>query len=150
MSGQHLSQIEDVDGIRGVTRLVALECAYHADRKGIVRMSQSEMAVHCGISRRAVAKAFNWLQDCSALQREGHGRYRLTLEEYSEVVALPRVAGAMEELDRLQALRQPDQGIAYRSDGWPVLQQRGYGMGDGGVVASAATEDAVTLGVRND
>lgn len=61
-----------------MTRLVLLEAELHADRGGVLRMSQSELATHAGVSPRMVAKAFAALQARGLLSRQGHGRYKVT------------------------------------------------------------------------
>jgi len=117
--------------------LTLLFVAYRADRKGIVREPQTDMAADTGLSRRTVARTFAWLEDNDVLERMGHGRFRLNRDNLRAMIdewgapTVPRRKGYIEETERLKAIRLPHQGIVYQKDGWPVLQDRvQYGSDD--------------------
>ena len=56
-------------------KLVALVAAYHADRRGIIRLTQGEIGEESGLSRRRVADIMDALCDQQVFARLGHGRY---------------------------------------------------------------------------
>lgn len=63
-----------------LTRHVAVQIAYEADRHGVCRASQGEIAAAVGTSRRSVARALVQLEGDGLVIREGHGRYVLCPE----------------------------------------------------------------------
>ena len=105
-------------------KLLAVVVAYHADRRGICRLTQGELGEAVMIGRRRVADLLDGLCILGVLQRLQHGRYglRYGLPVDEDSQRLPQPKGAREEELRLRALRQPHQYIAYRRDGWPVLE----------------------------
>ena len=103
-------------------KLVALIMAFHADRKGIVRLSQSEIADSAILSRQRVATLIEDLCEMELFVRLGHGRYGLRYGKNQTDV--PRRKDADAELQRLMAIRTDGQGIRYTSEGWPVLVDR--------------------------
>ncbi len=56
---------------------VALVAAYHADRKGVVRVSQVELAEATRLSPKTVSRAMEMLCDLGVFVKLGHGRYGL-------------------------------------------------------------------------
>ena len=128
MNVKAMLNIDDGELI-GLARLVALELTIHCDRKRNIRIGQKELSEHIGISRVTVAKIFDSLEDWELIERMGHGRYRLTesngFVDPEEQRSIPRPKGVDAEAKRLHAIRRPDQAIAYGSDGWPVLVDRG-------------------------
>lgn len=64
-------------------RLVHLEACHLADRKGVVRLSQSDLAAKLGVSRQAITKHTDALAAKRLLLRQGHGRYRVFVEPWS-------------------------------------------------------------------
>jgi len=129
MTTTHLLKVMDVEeGFwqTAAAKLTLIELAYRADRKGIVRRSQSEMATANAMSRATLIRWLQAFEGYGLLERIGHGRYRLNISLLDELEDLlipdsPQPKGAKAELERLQAIRQADQGIGYRRDGWPVL-----------------------------
>lgn len=114
--------VEDLN-LTGYIRLVAFEAALHSDRGRTVRMGQAEMATHIGISRITVCKAFRNLEELGLLERMRHGRYRFSTEvQIDDSQEIPVSRGAMAEMEHLEAIKKPYQWIAFRKDGWPVLE----------------------------
>lgn len=106
-------------------KLVALVMAYSADRRGIVRLTQQEVAGEVGVSRQRIAAVIDDLCELQVLVRLGHGRYGLRFGLPKDGSApMPNPKGADEEFERLAALRQQHQAIAYNADGWPVLMDK--------------------------
>lgn len=64
-------------------RCVYLLLRYHADKKGVVRISLTEMAARLSVSRRTVNDHVDGLMERRLLIREGHGRYRVHAEPWS-------------------------------------------------------------------
>lgn len=90
-------------------RLVHLEICHLADRKGTVRLSQSELAGKLGVTRQAVTKHTDALIAKRLLMRQGHGRYRVFVEPWSvEAIARQYAAslppGAEFDVERLAVL----------------------------------------------
>ena len=129
MTTSHLLKVMDVEEGWWQTpaaKLALIEIAYRADRRGIVRRSQSEMADASAMSRRTLIRWLQAFEGYGLLERIGHGRYRLNVSLLDNLEDLfipdtPQPKGAQAELERLKGIRQPDQGIGYRRDGWPVL-----------------------------
>jgi hypothetical protein len=66
-------------------RLVLLEAAYRADKKGIIRATQSEIANQTGLSRRTVGRWFQVLEELAVLTRLTYGRFKFS-DQSSEVI----------------------------------------------------------------
>lgn len=64
-------------------RLVYLELCYGADRKSVIRLSQSDLAAKLGVTRQAVVKHIDSLASRQLVMRVGHGRYRIFAESWS-------------------------------------------------------------------
>lgn len=62
-------------------RHVCLELYYRADRRGVIRATQTEIAADCSLSRSTVAKALARLLELGLLDYLGHGRYGLPRRE---------------------------------------------------------------------
>mgnify|MGYP001570351661 CR=1 FL=1 len=110
-------------------RLVLLELTYRADRRGIIRYTQSEIASASALSRPTVSRWLSEFSECGIIDNVGHGRYRLQrscLEDLGSLIQPTRVTteapGAKEEFERLQAVCEPDEAIVYSSQGWPILR----------------------------
>ncbi len=56
-------------------RYVFLEATYQADKKGILRMSQTDLAQRLLLSRQTVSREFSRLQELGLLRMLNHGRY---------------------------------------------------------------------------
>ncbi len=72
-------------------RLVYMELRYLSDRKGTLRLSQSDLANKLGVTRQAIVKHVDALMAKKLVRRQGHGRYAVFAEPWSldgEVVAL--------------------------------------------------------------
>ena len=81
MAVKHLGTAFDVEGIDDAgARHVYLEMAYWADKKGVIRIPQDEVAERCHMSRSSVARAVARLVEGGMLKRVGHGRFALILE----------------------------------------------------------------------
>lgn len=122
MGVKHLVGAYAVEGFGGaMERYFYLELAYWADREGIIRISQIEVASRCLVSPRTAARQFQVLSDKGFIKCLQHGRYALHFPEKGVVPKHTHEEGDA-ELRRLQALMKPDQYIAFTSQGWPVLQ----------------------------
>lgn len=132
MGIQHAAKVFEADGFNSAAqRLVLLELAYRADRKGVVRYSQSEIAAISTLARPTVARWFRHFEEVGILLRLGHGRYRLSLDVFdgtgdierlmTPLKDMPGAPGAAAELERLRAIRKPDEAIYYGKDGMPYL-----------------------------
>lgn len=119
MTVKHHGEAMDIlDFENGTQRYIFLELAARADRKGVVRMPQSEVAQVTLLSPATVKRAFRQLEAMGLLSRMGHGRYEIVLNGQPSIRA---AEGAEAELERLKATKRPEQGIAFRADGWPVI-----------------------------
>lgn len=56
-------------------RLVYMELRYAADKKGTLRLSQSDLAAKLGVTRQAIVKHVDSLMQKRLVARVGHGRY---------------------------------------------------------------------------
>lgn len=126
MGVNHLNEIYDaaIEWETPSHKLLAVTMAYYADKKGIVRLTQDELAEAVVLGRRRVSTLIDDLCDLGIIKRLGHGRYgmRFGLPKKDEDETLPSPKGATAELKRLQAIRTEEQGIVWRKDGWPILQ----------------------------
>lgn len=113
-----LSKIEDSDLTR-FTRLVAIEFAIHSDARGIVRIMQTELATHIGVSRITIGQTLAGLEKSAIIEKIGFGKYRLA-PEYFEIPADPGTVD--KELKRLKSIQKSNEGIFWKEDGWPILQ----------------------------
>ncbi|MDA1189864.1 MAG: hypothetical protein O2854_09370 [Chloroflexi bacterium] len=105
-------------------KLTALVMAYSADRKGVIRLTQQEIAEEVMLSRRRVADLIDDLCEKGVLARLGHGRYgiRFGLPKTDAWESAPQPKGAEEEYKRLQSIRKPgEEAIYWQADGWPIL-----------------------------
>lgn len=109
-------------------RMVYLELAFWADRRGIIRISQVEIASRCLLAPRTVVAQVQALEAVGLIKRLEHGRYAFhfpppegSRERASSVTT--KQAGVDAELERLKALRQPGEGIYFTRQGWPVLEK---------------------------
>lgn len=83
MTLQQVARVFESDGFHNAAQyIVLLELAYHADRRGIVRFSQAEIAAHAGMSLRTVARWVAHFTEMGLLERLGHGRYKLDMEPF--------------------------------------------------------------------
>lgn len=64
-------------------RLIYLYLRYHADRKGIFRLSLTELASQLNVNRQTVIKHIDALMKASLVTRQGHGRYRIHAAPWS-------------------------------------------------------------------
>jgi len=132
MGANHVGEIFDASlSWEGPShKLLAVTMAFYADRRGVVRLTQDELANATVLSRRRIATLIDDLQALGVVKRLGHGRYGLRFglpkESDSNIVGQPK--GSEEEQARLQVLIREREaqgdaglGIAFRSDGWPVL-----------------------------
>lgn len=103
-------------------KFVSILMAYHADRKGVVRLSQVELGDLASLSRQRISTIVDELCDLNIFVRLGHGRYGLRNETLANNLT-PNLKGSGAELKRLEALVKddPSKGLAFRQDGWPVL-----------------------------
>ena len=135
MGNGHVRDILEADGVdwgSASQKLVAVLMAYAADRKGICRQTQGEIAAKAVLSIRRVSDLIDSLCDLEVMARLGHGRYgvRFGLPIEGEQQTAPSPKGAEAERKRLWAICGHDQFIAFRPDGWPVLQSRTRGRDD--------------------
>jgi hypothetical protein len=63
--------------------LVYILLRYNADKRGIVRLSMSELAAQLRVNRQTVLKHTGALQERKLLTRQGHGRYRVHAAPWS-------------------------------------------------------------------
>lgn len=85
-------KVLDSEGGPPTLRLLLIELSYLADRRGVVRHSQTEIAGRCGISRQQVAKYMRAMVETGAMKLERRGRYM-----FSEVFFDPKQWGGGEE-----------------------------------------------------
>jgi DNA-binding transcriptional ArsR family regulator len=133
---KHVAAVLDRTGYGGAAQFgILVKAAYHADRRGVIRASQIDIADALGVSRRVVGKWYARFEGTGILDREHQGRYRFTELLFNEedfelalndlnAPAPKHAPGAEEEEARLRELGVP---IAYAQtpEGmWPV-QYRG-------------------------
>ena len=114
----------DIEWASPSQKLVAVVMSYAADRKGICRLTQSELAAQTALSLRRVSDLIDGLCELAVMVRLGHGRYgiRFGLPENLQQ-PFPHPKGAQEEMERLLAIRRPEQSLVFNGDtGWPTLQ----------------------------
>jgi len=58
-------------------RALFVELAYWADSKGIIRITQAELAEAMLVSQRTINREFQYLREKGLIKRLGHGRYGL-------------------------------------------------------------------------
>lgn len=86
MTAKDLVESAEADGIEFGSlgeRCVYLLFRYHGDRKGIVRISLTEMAARLGVSRRTITDHVEALVVKRLMSRQGHGRYRIHAAPWS-------------------------------------------------------------------
>jgi hypothetical protein len=115
-------------------RHLFIEMAWRADSKGNLRQTQTELARSTLLSLRTVKRLMVEFQDRGVMERMGHGRYKLVVDEDFEGLitpprTMPKVTGAEAETARLRAVMTEDEGIVYK-DGWPVLVKMSRYMSD--------------------
>ena len=80
-----VTKLLELDGWTNATgKTVAIEIAYRADRKGIVRMPLTEIALNCGTTLRTVKRHVSELYEAGVLERVGHGRYEWRRSAFTE------------------------------------------------------------------
>lgn len=146
MAVKHFLALADSDRFESPqARYVALEAAFRADSRGVVRVSQAEMATVTRLGIATVKRQFRALEADGLLTKQGHGRYLLRLGVPADVAATSPTNGAgrpaaddeydegttilvddewdfmQKEGERLAAIRQPHQGIVYDDRGRPKL-----------------------------
>ena len=85
MTVQHAVAALETEGYETpAQKALLVEIAYRADRHGVVRRSQSEVATACGVSRATAARYFAEFTDSGILDRDGHGRYRLARDAFKD------------------------------------------------------------------
>lgn len=81
MTTQHHARLIDMNLFtKPNERYLLLEMAVRADRKGICRMSQSELAATTHLSLATVKRIMSLYIDMKFIKRLGHGRYYITPE----------------------------------------------------------------------
>lgn len=82
----HMAKILELSGFHSAAqKLVLIEISYRADRKGIIRYSQSEIAAATTLARPTVATWFAAFEESGLLKRLGHGRYQLNMSLIDEL-----------------------------------------------------------------
>lgn len=86
MTVQHAIRIFEAEQIDcpPALHLLLLTLAYRADRRGVIRHSQVEIAGHLSLTRRTVALHVAALVEAGLLAQERRGRYRLELSAWAE------------------------------------------------------------------
>ena len=83
MTVQHLTKASEAENFIGVSeRCVLLDCAYYADRRGVVRTTLQEIAVRSATTRKTVERAMAELVRIEILTHERRGLYRLNLNAF--------------------------------------------------------------------
>lgn len=86
---KHLEPVFDVDAWQSpVQKIVLLELAFQADKKGVIRMPQTELAERCGVTRRTLATWVNAFCETGLVSRHGHGRYQLNTDAWYDLAPL--------------------------------------------------------------
>ena len=128
MSNKHLELLMSgqISFSSPAERSIFLQISYWGDKKGTIRMSQREIANETLYSLATVKRIFDQFQDEGLIERMGHGRYRLTETNgiIEEEQSIPQPKGRDLEVERLKAIRQPNQVLCFKKDGWPMLQER--------------------------
>lgn len=103
-------------------KLLAVTIAFHADKRGVIRLTQEELGDAAVLSRRRVASLLDDLCELGVIARLGHGRYGLRWGLPQETLSMPKPKKADKEAERLQDIAA-EQGasVAYGRDGRPVL-----------------------------
>jgi hypothetical protein len=85
-------KVLDAEGqLTPAERLVLIQLAYRADRKGVVRISQTDLVPLTGLNRKTINGAYVLLMAVDILEREHQGRFRFQ-------------DGALDRLDELLAV----------------------------------------------
>lgn len=104
-------------------RLVYMELRYLSDRKGTLRLSQSDLANKLGVTRQAIVKHVDALISKRLVKRVGHGRYAV----YADPMSLERVT-----LDYIKGLAEGDKALSedverlFYGDVLPYADSPGY------------------------
>lgn len=64
-------------------RLVYMEMRFLSDRKGTLRLSQTDLSAKLGVTRQAIVKHVDSLTEKRLVRRIGHGRYTVCADPYS-------------------------------------------------------------------
>ena len=75
----------ETEGLGASEKLVLLQCAYQADRKGVIRASQADIAALTGLSRRTVSEQMGFFNDTFVLKRIGYGRYQVIRDHLDDL-----------------------------------------------------------------
>jgi len=102
-------------------RTVYLEMTYWADRKGVIRMSQKELAERTVLSRRTVVEQTYKLIEMGLIAKIAHSRYALRYGKADETDETDNIEA---EVNRLREIRQPHQAIVFTREGKPRLVDR--------------------------
>lgn len=89
MAFKHYAPIlnREVEGITfddPTDRSIFLQCAYWADKRGIIRMPQVEIAEETLYSLATIKRVFGKLESEGLLKRLGHGRYQIIQYDHGE------------------------------------------------------------------
>ena len=86
MSYKHFVGIRDaeLEFDNATQRWLFLESAWAADKRGVLRMPQTELAGITLCSPRTIAREFVKLQGRGFLERLGHGRYQVVCPDLTE------------------------------------------------------------------
>lgn len=124
----------DVEWRTPTNKLVSVVVAFAADKRGICRSTQDEVAQEVGVSPRQVANAIDEMCEAHVLVRLGHGRYGVRYGlgpgDLSEQ-GPPVPKGANAEFLRLREIVKAEKaagkqlhGIQWNKQGMPVLVER--------------------------
>lgn len=95
-------------------RVVLVQVAYRANKRGYITCTQTDIARVCRVSRQTVSHYFDQLRAVGIIERIAHGRYRLLVESLDQLeellsarCAAPAVRELVREFHRFQAIRRP-------------------------------------------
>jgi len=138
-------------------RFIYMEICHRADRRGIVRMPQSEIAGITLLSPRTIAQSFSNLERIKLLSRIGHGRYQLIpLDQNPETTTLTEKLRAWIHNRDEDAIKDGTLNIlAHEMDSLPDFVKKGIKKGmlkfeskGKVIIAIGETEDFTTYSIH--
>jgi len=109
MALKHLPDLLDFAEFEDANQmLVCVMLYYRADRRGLIRGSQNDVAEDCHLSLRTVTRVMRRLLELGQLVYFGHGRYALPGKE----AAAPKANGANKPLTPAESV------LAYIRENW--------------------------------
>lgn len=89
MTYRHSNAVRELEGElfdSGTQRFIMIELAHVAESKGLIRYGQNEIALVTLLSRVTIANEMKRLEAKGLIEKEKHGRYKVTVEPAGPVV----------------------------------------------------------------